>query len=104
MVDTTGDGLLVVETRPDVRVTRRVALEGGPYGLAVDRERGRLWVTLTETNEVVELSGGARPRILDTYPTVRQPNTVAVDERSGRVFVTGTADGVLQLLDPRRTP
>ena len=104
VVDTTGDGLLVVETRPDVRVTRRVALEGGPYGLAVDRERGRLWVTLTETNEVVELTGGARPRILNTYPAVRQPNTVAVDERSGRVFVTGTADGVLQLLDPRRTP
>jgi DNA-binding beta-propeller fold protein YncE len=104
VVDTTGDALLVVETRPHVRIARRVALAGGPYGLAVDRERGRLWITLTETNEVVQLSGGARPRILETYPAVRQPNTVAVEERSGRVFVTGTADGVLQVLDPRRSP
>jgi DNA-binding beta-propeller fold protein YncE len=104
VVDTSGDGLLVVETRPKLEIRRRVALLGGPYGIAVDRERGRLWVTLTATNEVVELSGGARPRLLRSFPAVRQPNTVAVDDCSGRVYVTGTADGVLQLLDPRRSP
>ena len=32
----------------------------------------------------------------------QQPNAVAVDEASGRVFVTGKVDGVLQLLDPGR--
>jgi DNA-binding beta-propeller fold protein YncE len=104
VVDTSGDGLLVVETRPKLEIHRRLPLLGGPYGIAVDRERRRLWVTLTETNEVVELSGGARPRLLRSFPAVRQPNTVAVDERSGRVYVTGTADGVLQVLDPRRSP
>jgi DNA-binding beta-propeller fold protein YncE len=40
-------------------------------------------------------------RELARYPTVRQPNTVAVDSASGRVYVTGGADGELQILDPR---
>jgi len=31
---------------------------------------------------------------------VRQPNSVAVDERSGRVFVTSRSDGTLQFFDP----
>jgi hypothetical protein len=33
-------------------------------------------------------------------PTVRQPNTVAVDSATGRLFVTGTDEGVLQIIDP----
>ncbi len=98
VVDTTGDGLLVFETRPKLRLTRRLALRGAPYGLAVDPVRARLWVTLTATNEVVELAAGARPHKLATYPAVRQPDTVAVDPATGRVYVTGHADDVLQLL------
>jgi len=47
------------------------------------------------------LATGSRPHELETYPSVRQPNTVAVDPASGRVIVTGKVDGVLQLLDPR---
>jgi DNA-binding beta-propeller fold protein YncE len=35
-----------------------------------------------------------------TWPTVRQPNDVAVDESTGRVYVAGTADNQLQLIDP----
>ena len=100
VIDTEGDALLVFERRPELRLARRVALLGAPYGFAIDRVRARLYVTLTATNEVVALTGGARPRVLSTHPAVRQPNTVAVDPRSGRVFVTGRADGVLQLLDP----
>lgn len=100
VADTVGDGLLVFETKPELRLSRRVALLGSPYGLTVDRVRARLWATLTATNELVELSAGARPRVLRRFPAVRQPNTVAVDPASGRVFVTGKVDGVLQLLDP----
>ncbi len=36
------------------------------------------------------------------YPTVRQPNDVAVDLAGGRIVVAGTADSVLQLIDPAR--
>ncbi len=98
VVDTAGDGLLVFETRPEVRLTRRLALRDGPYGIAVDPVRARLWVTLTGTNRIVELAAGARPHVLARFPSVRQPDTVAVDPATGRVYVTGRADGVLQLL------
>jgi len=103
VVDTAGDGLLVFETRGELRILRRYPLLGAPHGVAADLRRGRLWVTLTARNELVELATGSRPHRLNAYATVRQPNTVAVDPASGRVFVTGKGDGVLQLLDPRRS-
>lgn len=97
VVDTRGDGLLEVRTRPRLRIRRRTALPGAPYGVAVDPVRRRLWVTLTETNRVVELTDRRRVR---SFPTVRQPNTVAVDSRTGRVFVGSRRDGTLQIIDP----
>ena len=103
VVDTAGDGLLVFDTHGKLRILRRYPLLGAPYGAASDLRNGRLWVTLTARNELVELATSARPHRLATYPTVRQPNTVAVDPSIGRVYVTGEADGVLQLLDARRS-
>jgi sugar lactone lactonase YvrE len=99
VVDTAGDGLLVIRLRPTFEITRRVHVPGSPYGLAIDRRRGRLWVTATGTNELVQLAAGARPRPLRRFPTVRQPDRVAVEEATGRVFVTGRLDGTLQRLD-----
>jgi hypothetical protein len=61
-----------------------------------------MFVTQTALNQLTELTVGGRPSLVARYPTPRQPNTVAVDERTGRVFVTGKVDGVLQLLDPER--
>jgi DNA-binding beta-propeller fold protein YncE len=104
VADTKAGALLVFRTVPELRLTRRYPLAGSPYGLAFDSERGRIWATLTTTNEVVELSAGARPRALRRFPSVRQPNSVAVEPRSGRVLVAGRADGVLQLLDPPPLP
>jgi DNA-binding beta-propeller fold protein YncE len=101
VIDTAGDGLLVFDTRGELRILRRYPLLGAPYGVAADLRNGRLWVTLTARNQVVELATSARPHELATYPSVRQPNTVAVDPASRRVFVTGKVEGVLQLLDPR---
>jgi hypothetical protein len=58
-------------------------------------------VTLTGRNEVVEIDATASPpTVLNRLPTVRQPNTVAVDAGTGKVFVTGTAEGVLQIFEP----
>jgi len=98
VVDTAGDALLVFHRRPKLELIRRYALLGAPYGIAADPRRNRLWTTLTRTNEVVELAAGSRPHELARFAAPRQPDTVAVDERTGRVFVTGTAAGVLQLL------
>lgn len=80
----------------------RTNLPGAPYGVALDARHARLWVTVTAFNRLVELRLGTHaPTRVRSYPTVRQPNTVAVDERTGRVFVAGRVGGELQLLDPR---
>jgi DNA-binding beta-propeller fold protein YncE len=99
VADTDGGSVLLIRTRPELVLARRVALPGAPYGVTVDREKGKLWVTLTAANEVVQLTAEGQPREQRRYPTVRQPNSVAIHEPTGRVFVTGTADGVLQVLD-----
>jgi DNA-binding beta-propeller fold protein YncE len=101
VVDTTGDGLLVYELRPHLHLTRRLPLLGKPYGIAT--VAGRMWVTLTATNRLVELADGARPHRLRSFPAVRQPDSVAVDPERGRVYVTGRADGVLQIVAARDT-
>jgi DNA-binding beta-propeller fold protein YncE len=102
VVDTGGDGLLVYELRPRLHLTRRLPLLGGPYGIAADPVAGRLWVTMTASNELVELADGARPHRLRGFPSVRQPNAVAVDPVRHRVYVTGL-DGVVQIVDGRDT-
>ena len=101
VVDTREGALLVFAAHPKPVLLERVSLPGSPYGLAIDPRRERLWVTLTATNRVAlyDVSDGV-PRWLADYPTVRQPNSVAVDPITGRVFVPGVKDGVLQLLDP----
>jgi len=101
VVDTQGEALLVFTLRPKLQLVRRVALPGSPYGIALDARRARLFVSLTARNELVELPAHGRPHPLRTFATVRQPDTVAVDQRTGRVFVTGRVAGVLQALDPR---
>jgi DNA-binding beta-propeller fold protein YncE len=100
VVDTRGGALLVFAVGSGVEPTRRVYLPGAPYGVALDRRRRRLYVTLTARNELVELPAHGRPHVLRRWPTVRQPDSVAVDERTGTVFVTGRADGVLERVTP----
>ena len=98
VADTRGGAILVYTTEPRLKVAGRIALPGSPYGLALAGDR--LWVTLTERNQLVELRAGDQPERLRAFPTVRQPNSVAVDPRSGRVFVASRSDGTLQLIDP----
>jgi DNA-binding beta-propeller fold protein YncE len=99
VVDTQGGALLVFSLRPRVEFVRRANLRGSPYGIAFDPMRGRMWVTLTARNELVEVTADRRPRVLRRLPTIRQPDSVAVD-RAGEVAVSGSSAGVLQLVDP----
>jgi ribosomal protein L3 len=53
------------------------------------------------------LRSGTSARILGDVPTVQQPNSVAVDPRSGTVLVTGSAPGdagSLQIVTPALLP
>jgi len=100
VADTRGDAVLTFSADPLVQ-TGELPLAGTPYGLALDTTGQVLWVTLTATNEVVGLST-ADDELTEVarFPTVRQPNTVAVDSSTGRVFVGSRATGELQLIDP----
>lgn len=103
VADTQGDALLVfaVGSNGPHQVGRAATEAGAPYGLAVDTVHQRIYVTLTATNrlESFKISGqGFTPD--RSWPTVRQPNDVAVDQTTGQIVVAGTADGVLQLIQP----
>jgi DNA-binding beta-propeller fold protein YncE len=93
--DTDGGAVFIERIDPQVAQVARVDAPGKPYGLAYDAGRRRLYVTLTASNllRVVDVSDAAKPRILGDVPTVQQPNSVAVDPRSGGVLVTGSASG-----------
>jgi len=103
VVDTRGNAILAYSTRPVLRQLGRVGLPGTPYGVAIDGVRQRLWVTLTARNQLAELeTSDASLRLLGTYPTARQPNTVAVDPSDGEVFVADAGAGIVQLVTPKR--
>jgi DNA-binding beta-propeller fold protein YncE len=110
MVSTKDDRLVVNDTRGSaIRVfganpLKQVAqldLPGTPYGIAYDDVHDVVWVTLTARNEVVGLDvSKPLPVVIKRYPTVRQPNTVAVAPNSGRVWVASRTTGTLQTIDP----
>jgi DNA-binding beta-propeller fold protein YncE len=74
---------------------------GAPYALAVDPARGVLYVTLTASNELESFKLTGTTVVPDrVWPTVRQPDAVAVDPATGRVFVASRTGGGLELIDP----
>lgn len=94
--DTRGNRMLVFSVEP-LKEVGAIALPGAPYGMAVDYSTETVWVTLTARNEVVGLDvSGGTPKVIARYPTVRQPNTVAVAPGSTQLWITGTHDGVVQ--------
>ena len=103
VADTQGNAVIVfrVTGSGPRQVGRAVTEPGTPYGLAVDGQRGLVYVTLTATNllESFRIEGnGLVPA--QTWPTVRQPNDVAVDAATGTVFVAGRDGSQLELIRP----
>ena len=99
ITDTSGDAILVYDALPEPEQVGNVSLPGSPYGIAIDPERGFLWVTIEDRLVQYTLEGGML-REIARYPTVQEPYTVTVDTASGRVFVAGRAEGELQIFDP----
>jgi DNA-binding beta-propeller fold protein YncE len=100
VTDTRGNSIRVFTPRPPQEIAS-VAQAGGPYGIAYDATRDRLWVTSTGTNEVVGYDvTDATPREVQRLPTVQNPNTLGVDASTGRLFIAGVPGGVIQIVDP----
>jgi YD repeat-containing protein len=103
--DTDGGAVFVEHIDPQLAQIAKIDAPGKPYGLAYDAARRRLYVTLTASNlmRMIDISDATKPRVLGDVPTVQQPNSVAVDPRSGTVLVTGSdPDGGsgLQIVTP----
>lgn len=100
VTDTRGDAVRVFTPRPTPREVGVVAQPGGPYGIAYDPVRDRVWVASSGTNEVVGYDmADSTPREVQRFPTVQNPYTVAVDPTTGRLFVAGLTAGVVQIID-----
>lgn len=101
VADTTGRSVLIFEwAKGELELLRRQYLSSQPYGIALDEDRYKVWVTLPAKNQLVELRARTKSRTGQIVPTVEQPQTVAVDQLTGRVFVTGATAGVLQTVTP----
>lgn len=100
VVDTRNGELLVFSTNP-LLMRQRYPVPGTPFGLAYDPTRNLAWITLTDRNEVVGFAmTGGEPVEKYRFPTVRQPNSVAVDARTGQVVIGSAADGEVQVMQP----
>jgi hypothetical protein len=101
VADTRGEALLVYGTNP-LMLRQRYPVEGAPYGLA---GASRLvWVSQTATNSVVgyDLSTGI-PVEKVRYPTVQQPNSLALDDDADTLYVvSGSGAGVQVITDASR--
>ncbi|GAA4852587.1 lipoprotein [Actinomycetospora corticicola] len=101
--DTNGDAVLGFEATPTgPRQVATIPTGAGskPYGDAYDTARHTLWVTLTGTDELLGLTlSGTQVQHQVSIPTVRQPNSVAVDPTTGETVTTGsTTNGQLQFV------
>ncbi len=101
VADTRGNAILLYDLSGPPRLLQRLPLEGGPYGMAADLVRHRLWVALSGRNRLVALNVGT-DRLTATgisYPTVQQPNSLDVVPATGAPIVAGAVRaGVLQFL------
>ncbi|WP_216638836.1 YncE family protein [Mycobacterium asiaticum] len=98
--DTRGDAVRVFTPLPVPHEVASIRQSGGPYGIAYDWARDRLWVASSGTNEVVGYyMGGDTPSQVQRFPTVQNPYTLGVDSDTGRLYVAGVSAGVIQVID-----
>jgi DNA-binding beta-propeller fold protein YncE len=99
--DTRGDNVEVFNPLPTPHEVGNVPQAGGPYGIAYDAARDRLWVASSGTNEVVGYRmDQPTPREIRRIPTVQNAYSLGVDSATGRLFVAGITGGAVQVIDP----
>ncbi|WP_091287618.1 hypothetical protein [Amycolatopsis xylanica] len=101
LVTDTRDGALLAFSTNPLLMRQRFPVPGGIYGITYDAKRNLAWVTLTERNEVVGFDvRGGEPTEKYRFATVRQPNSVTVDEQTGQVAVGSATGEGIQVIAP----
>ncbi|WP_410622268.1 hypothetical protein [Amycolatopsis sp. cmx-8-4] len=94
-------GALIAFSASPLIMRQRYPVPGGAYGIAYDAKRSLAWVTLTARNEVVGFDvRGGEPVEKYRFPTVRQPDSVGVEDQSGRVIIGSAAGEGTQVIQP----
>jgi hypothetical protein len=94
LITDTGDGELLAASDDPLMLRQRYPVPGGPYAIAYDPSRDRVWITLLERDELVGLDvAGGEPIERVRVPAVRRPGSVAVDPVTGTVFVGSQLPG-----------
>jgi DNA-binding beta-propeller fold protein YncE len=98
--DTRGNAVRVFAALPTPHVLASIGQPGGPYGIAYDPVRDRLWVASSGTNQVVGYDmSQPTPRVMARLPTVQNPYTLGVDTKTGRLFIAGVTGGIVHIVD-----
>ncbi|OBI99696.1 hypothetical protein A5624_09585 [Mycobacterium sp. 1482292.6] len=97
VADTRGGQLLVYSVDPLI-LRQAYPVAQAPYGLA--GSRALAWVSQTVSNIVIgyDLSTGI-PVEKVRYPTVQQPNSLAIDEASGTLYVVSGSGAGVQVIE-----
>jgi DNA-binding beta-propeller fold protein YncE len=100
VADTRGGQLLVYGVDPLI-LRQAYPVRQSPYGLAGSRRLA--WVSLTASNTVIgyDLSTGI-PVERVRYPTVQQPNSLALDEASDTLYVVSGSGAGVQIIEHAR--
>lgn len=97
VADTRGGQLLVYGADPLI-LRQAYPVPDAPYGLA--GSGAQAWVSQTATNSVVGYDlGTGIPVEKVRYPTVQQPNTLAVDNASGTLYVVSANGAGVQIIE-----
>jgi DNA-binding beta-propeller fold protein YncE len=101
LVTDTRTGSLLAFSASPVLTRQMFPVKGAPFGIAYDSTRDLIWVTLTGSNEVAGYAvGRGEPVLKYRFPTVSQPDSVAVDPRSGAVYVSSAGRDGLAVVRP----
>lgn len=101
VTDAVGKELLVF-TSDDLIMRQRFPVGTEPWAIAYDEKSDIVWVTLPAVNEVVGYTMNTGiPVEAARYPTVRQPDSVTVDSRTGTLFVGSAVGDGLQRIEPQ---
>ncbi|HMS75382.1 YncE family protein [Gordonia sp. (in: high G+C Gram-positive bacteria)] len=82
----------------------RYPVSGSPYAVAWDQKRHLLWVSATAVNQLIgfDLADG-EPAERHRVATVVQPDSLAVDDSTGALYVLSARGGGVQIIDPTTT-
>ncbi len=101
VTDAVGRELLVYSSE-DLLLRQRFPVDAQPWAVAYDDKSDIAWISTPGTNEVVgyTLETGI-PVEVKRFPTVRQPDSIAVDSNSGDLFVGSATGAGLQRIPVR---